>query len=523
MLDINNKEIQAEQFIRVTGCKVKNDNGIYIVDREYSERITKEFCLKKVLQNGELSETKYNIFFLEDRAYKKNPDLQVKIITKEELKQAAQEVKNYISGITAQEKIYTFVTAAEQEIKEGKYIKFVKSVLLRGHINRFSGTYEITCISKDGAVSLHLIGAKGEQIAYNVNGYYQFTPIILSFNKKVMDQLFAENYIKIMERQETTKGEVAKVTAEPKKAIEQPKETAAEQNTITEQQEEHTTVENKNITPIYYIINEKMAASSRQMWSMFDYKPNSKTEEYKAEVNRIYDLVKQIAEQKPEKIEKALLLAERFSRKYAEWINTGFNIDMMCPSVLISGAGNFPVRKKEKQNARHDKHWQYYNDYLKEIPKWIKDLLYDKEIIKSSDPDAIEQLTAKLEKLQKEREEIKEHNKKARSEGKPEQQTDSYVLQNLGQNIRSVEQRINSLSKAKTKPTTEYNSSVCTVVENTELMRIQLLFDSIPPVETRNILKSNGFKWSPTNKAWQRQLTDNARYATKKVLEQLEA
>jgi DNA repair exonuclease SbcCD ATPase subunit len=256
---------------------------------------------------------------------------------------------------------------------------------------------------------------------------------------------------------------------------------------------------------------------------MFDYEPNSQTEGYQKEVDKVYDLVKQIAEQKPEKLEKALTLAERFSRKYAEWINTGFNIDMMCPSVMISGSGNFPVRKKEKQNARLDKHYQYYNDYLKEIPKWIKDLLYDKEIIKSNDPDAIEQLTAKLEKLQKEREDIKAYNTKMRTEGKPEEQTAPYMLQNLGQNIRSVEQRLESLLKVKEKPTKEYETTVCKVVENTELMRIQLVFDSIPPVETREILKSNGFKWAPSQGAWQRQLTDNARYATKKVLQQLEA
>lgn len=32
---------------------------------------------------------------------------------------------------------------------------------------------------------------------------------------------------------------------------------------------------------------------------------------------------------------------------------------------------------------------------------------------------------------------------------------------------------------------------------------------------TRSILKSNGFRWSPSQGAWQRQLTNNARYALK--------
>ena len=34
-------------------------------------------------------------------------------------------------------------------------------------------------------------------------------------------------------------------------------------------------------------------------------------------------------------------------------------------------------------------------------------------------------------------------------------------------------------------------------------------------------MKRNGFKWSPTNQAWQRQLTANAIYVTKHLLKSL--
>lgn len=52
-------------------------------------------------------------------------------------------------------------------------------------------------------------------------------------------------------------------------------------------------------------------------------------------------------------------------------------------------------------------------------------------------------------------------------------------------------------------------------------MRIRILFDEIPSADTRMLLKNWGFKWSPKNSAWQRQLTNNGIYATKKVLEKL--
>ncbi|WP_461257198.1 phage portal protein [Treponema sp. R80B11-R83G3] len=48
----------------------------------------------------------------------------------------------------------------------------------------------------------------------------------------------------------------------------------------------------------------------------------------------------------------------------------------------------------------------------------------------------------------------------------------------------------------------------------------QILFDDIPAPEKRKLLKSNGFKWSPSEKAWQRQRTTNAIYTAKRLIEQ---
>jgi hypothetical protein len=57
------------------------------------------------------------------------------------------------------------------------------------------------------------------------------------------------------------------------------------------------------------------------------------------------------------------------------------------------------------------------------------------------------------------------------------------------------------------------------IVEDATDDRLRLIFDGKPSEEVRNDLKANGFKWSPKNDAWQRQLTDNARYAAKQVLD----
>lgn len=57
-----------------------------------------------------------------------------------------------------------------------------------------------------------------------------------------------------------------------------------------------------------------------------------------------------------------------------------------------------------------------------------------------------------------------------------------------------------------------------TLVWNYEADRLQILFDNIPDDRKRKELKSCGFKWSPRHQAWQRQLTQNAVYAVKRVL-----
>ena len=59
------------------------------------------------------------------------------------------------------------------------------------------------------------------------------------------------------------------------------------------------------------------------------------------------------------------------------------------------------------------------------------------------------------------------------------------------------------------------------VIQNEELNRLQLKFDDIPSEEIRNMLKSNGFRWSPKNEAWQRQLTNNAIWATERLIKKL--
>ena len=97
----------------------------------------------------------------------------------------------------------------------------------------------------------------------------------------------------------------------------------------------------------------------------------------------------------------------------------------------------------------------------------------------------------------------------------------AYDLQNSNANIKRIRQRIASLQAIKASPTQEERHNGCTYLENSDIMRVQLVFDSKPSENTRALLKANGFHWSPSQGAWQRQLTENGKAAARRVLESM--
>ena len=97
-----------------------------------------------------------------------------------------------------------------------------------------------------------------------------------------------------------------------------------------------------------------------------------------------------------------------------------------------------------------------------------------------------------------------------------------YQLSNNSANIRRIEQRIEVLKRNATRETkSEDYQGVVTLVENAEANRVQLVFPGKPSAEVRAKLKSNGFRWSPSEGAWQRQLNNSAVYWARELVKQL--
>jgi len=209
LMEINGKTITVGVFIKITGCKTKNDNGIYVVEAEY---VTDDFCLRKVLITGELSNAKYNIFFLNKRALAKNKDMSVEVVEKGQLKQASADVRAYLNGVTASEKVYTFTPGNENS----QYIKIVKAIYFTNRIYGLTGTYMIES-KDDKRICFHLIGAKGEKISGNANNRYQGMDIIFSLKIDSFKKLSDEGYLEYLDRIESTKGEKKKVEKKQQK------------------------------------------------------------------------------------------------------------------------------------------------------------------------------------------------------------------------------------------------------------------------------------------------------------------
>ena len=144
----------------------------------------------------------------------------------------------------------------------------------------------------------------------------------------------------------------------------------------------------------YYPINENLARASHDMRSMSTYPDGYATREYRASVDKAAALV----EEKKQKVspyyhEKLDALLDSYARRLAQWTDDHNRNGASCPSVLVCGAGNFPVRKKQKQNAREDTLWHEYEE-IEAILTKIKAV--GTGPVDLADPHAREMLTERL-------------------------------------------------------------------------------------------------------------------------------
>ncbi|MCM1525330.1 MAG: YodL domain-containing protein, partial [Ruminococcus sp.] len=290
----------------------------------------------------------------------------------------------------------------------------------------------------------------------------------------------------------------------------------------------------------YYPISEAAAKRAKEAISFSDYKPGSATAEYRHYVDEAAELAaRQKKRVDPSFHAKIDGLLDTYARKLAANMNKGYEITARVPSVMIAGGSNFPVRKKEKQNAAADKNMQEFTEIQGLLDKIRSTGMGG---ISADDPDAVSKLESKLAKLETLQETMKAVNayyrKNKTLDGCPHlspEQTEnlkasmsgsyranpkpfeSYQLSNNNAEIHRLKDRIAALTRRKESGYAGWEFDGGRVEANTADNRLQIFFDEKPGKEVREELKGNGFRYAPSAEAWQRQLNDNAIYAADRI------
>jgi hypothetical protein len=92
-----------------------------------------------------------------------------------------------------------------------------------------------------------------------------------------------------------------------------------------------------------------------------------------------------------------------------------------------------------------------------------------------------------------------------------------YSITNSGANIRTMKKRLEYLQAQNEKESTEETINGIRIFNNTDENRVQMFFPGKPAEEVRKALKSSGFRWSPTQGAWQRQCSNSALWSAQKI------
>ena len=240
--------------------------------------------------------------------------------------------------------------------------------------------------------------------------------------------------------------------------------------------------------------------------------------------------------------------------------------DSRTMSTMITGGSNFPTARNRKKLDSAMNRWNEYSEFVDRATKAIhRDLHPELSPKKIGDADTGAHIETELDRRKKQQEHMKAANKilkqagvlgywrgaepkfhdghtqestisklmqiegvdeaKAKSMLKPDVMNHigyaTYELSNNNANIRRYEKQLQRQSKFESEAkvaesageqATSHDFKGGKVHLDYDDNRIRIAHDTKPSADVIAKLKSKGFRWSPANKAWQRQLTNAAKY-----------
>jgi Domain of unknown function (DUF3560) len=241
-------------------------------------------------------------------------------------------------------------------------------------------------------------------------------------------------------------------------------------------------------------------------------------------------------------------LLERAETKRREAKGHQRTADRMA-SVIPFGqrilVGHYSEGRDRRYRARihgHMSKWIELDNYAKELERRAESV--GTGGISPDDPEAIDKLKAKVARFEAVQEKMKQANRAIRAKNEEDLKTlgfdeaqiaklktpdfagrigfPDYALTNNGANIRRIKQRIEQLEKAGQVEAKEIQGEGYRLEQSPEENRIMFVFDAKPAEAVRQLLKSNGFRWSPTRGAWVRFLNGAGKAAANYVIQKLQ-
>lgn len=237
-------------------------------------------------------------------------------------------------------------------------------------------------------------------------------------------------------------------------------------------------------------------------------------------------------ERQAEKLERYQELAQKKEREGNALINRAHQMADQIPFGQPILIGHYSEKRDRNYRDRIGNTWDKGFATLKTAEHYERKVqsIESSRAISSDAPDAIELLKEKLRKCTEFQEHAKTVNKIVRKKIGDEEKVKlliesglkestaraalvpdelhrvgipSYALTNNNGNMKRIKERIAQLEKEKNDVTTETTIGDITITNSVEDNRIMITFPGIPDESIRARLKSDGFRWSPSNGAWQ--------------------
>lgn len=252
---------------------------------------------------------------------------------------------------------------------------------------------------------------------------------------------------------------------------------------------------------------------------------------------------------------------ERFAARHVSLTRRAWAMDSRCMSWFIVGPARFPVDRNAKRMAWADNAYGVARDHIAAARKAVERVAFPHGApggpIRADNPDAPALIRAEIETRKASHAAMKAANAAIRSvkgedvEAMVQAVVDAtgwrestarkcvvpaqawmgrgfpaYALSGELAEIKRLEARLATIEANRERGTVERTHNTTAgalrVVENGDAARIQLFFDGKPDAATRGLLKSSGWRWAPSEGAWQRHLNNGGRYAASRVVAALQ-